>query len=817
MAALETILTKCKAIEPEHLFLAMCKVADLPGETLKRIVSVPPELLERIEAEIPVIREVLRVANVDVTRARRQLRRLIGENPDLQGTFSKQRSERCRRVCHSAETRALVMGESEALPVHFVWALLSEGSPLIQKVVEESGGHWRKFCEACDVTPASEEGARADADLPEGGPGVLRTKVKGLDDTIVDPVPPHWDVRQEGRVEQVAANRSRTPFLDKFGRDITALAREGKLTPCIGRKDEMRTVAQILRRQKKNNPVLVGDAGVGKTCVVEGLALRIVHPEAPETIRDWRIVEISMGSLMAGAMYQGLLEERLQTILKEAQSDPNLILFLDEMHTLVGAGGGHGKGLDAAQILKPAMARGEIRLVGATTTAEYRKYIESDSALERRLEMVWVNEPSRDEAVDILDGLRRQLEEHHGVVITYEALTRAVEWSMRYIPDRHLPDKALDIVDQACAAQIMKTLSPAQDALGETFDMAGGTPQQITEDDIARIISERCQIPVGTIASGEAERLLGMEQVLQKRIIGQDDAIRQLADAVRTARAGLKKSNRPVGVFLLLGPTGTGKTELAKAVAEFLFGNEDALIRVDMSEYREKHNVSRLIGAPPGYIGHDDEGQLTGKVRTKPYSVILFDEIEKAHPDVFDILLQIFDDGRLTDSKGRRAMFTESIIIMTSNLGSADGLRGHKKPVGFHRSVPDNGVVESSASEHELHALLAETFRPEFLNRITRTIIFKSLSREVGARILERLVKQLNQRLEEKEITVELSPEAAGFLLKEGFSEVYGARELERVLDARIGTPLARAILDRQFGPGDTVKVQVVNGKIAFG
>ena len=822
VAALEATMTDCKEIEPEHLFLAMCKISDVSPNKMDKMVEAPQELLTRIKEETARVNSLLEKARLDPMKVRRRLRRLLSKRSELQGDFTKHRSRRCRRVCEAAETRAMTLGEAEAQPEHFLWAVLSGGSRLLRQAVEDMDASWTKLCGACDADPEGggqeEPGAEMDADDEDR----TRTKLKHAGSPIssADDDSARQAGRGRGKDDDSVSSRrrARTPFLDKFGRDLTALAKEGKLSPCVGRKNEMRLVAQVLQRKTKNCPVLVGDAGVGKTCIVEGLARRAAHPDAPEAVRDWRVVEISMGSLIAGAMYQGLFEERLQTLIKEARSDPNLILFMDEFHTMVGAGGGYGRGMDAGQILKPALARGEVRLVGATTTTEYRKYIEPDAALERRLQMVWVNEPTREEAVEILQGLQTRLEEHHGVSIEPVALERAVEWSMRYLPDHRLPDKAIDIVDQACAAQILKTLSPTTPITDGSIGRAEGPVESIKEEDIARVISERCRVPIGTVAAAEGERLLEMEEGLSARVMGQDEAIGQVSDAIRTARAGLKKPNRPVGVFLFLGPTGVGKTELAKAMAEFLFGSEEALIRFDMSEYREKHNVSRLIGAPPGYVGHEDEGQLTGKVRTRPYCVILFDEIEKAHPDVFDIFLQIFDDGRLTDSKGRRAMFTESIIVMTSNLGTG-GRAGGAKPIGISlEPAEDSGKDGARRAEHEKRYIdaMQKAFRPELLNRIDRKVVFGSLSREVVNLILDKLVRSLNERLEEQNITCEFSQEAKDLLLDEGCDETYGARELERVFDQRVSTPLARAILEKQIEAGQTVRIELRDGELSF-
>ncbi|RJP19940.1 MAG: ATP-dependent Clp protease ATP-binding subunit [Candidatus Abyssobacteria bacterium SURF_5] len=806
VAIAETTFTKCKEIEPEHFFAALCKIPDLPRQIIEEVVGTSADTVNRVNRERAAVHEKLMKARIDPVQTRRRVRRMIGKETALLGQFTEKLSQRGHRVFQSAERRAMSLGEAPVQPLHILWAILSEGSSLLQQVFGDTKGAWTLLCNQCGVPPPV---IHAPEDEIEG--------IVVINDIEIPPEPPAQ------RAAPKPSAHPPTPFLDKFGRDLTALARAGKLSSCIGRREEMRTMAQILRRRTKNAPVLVGDAGVGKTCIVEGLAHRVVHPQAPQTIRDWRIVEISMGSLIAGTTLRGMFEERLQNVVNEAKSDQHLILFIDEIHTLVGAGGSSESGMDAGQILKPALARGEVRLIGATTTAEYRKYIEADAALERRMQMVWVNEPTGEEAIEILDGVRSTLEKHHGVFITHDAVVRAVEWSMRYLPDRRLPDKALDIIDQACTAEIMKTLSPvARFNAIQPNPSIGTPPAQVTEEDIARVISERCRIPVGMIAVDDAQRLLRLDETLARRVMGQDEAIRQVADTVRTARAGLKKPNRPVGVFLFLGPTGTGKTELAKALAEALFGNEEALLRFDMSEYGEKHNVARLIGAPPGYIGHDEEGQLTGRVRTRPYSVILFDEIEKAHKDVFDVFLQIFDDGRLTDSKGRRASFTESIIIMTSNLGTSAGPAPQKRDIGVSLGPPAeptgerNIAQQKNEQERRVQEALTGAFRPELLNRIDRKIVFAPLSREVVTRILEKLIDGLNKRLEDQSVECEFSQEVRDLIMEKGYSETYGARELERVFETLITTPLARALLEGRVETGQTVRFELRNGEIRF-
>ena len=802
VAALEAAAGRCRELGSEHVFLAMCKICDLDKDEVSRIAEATQVSLAEMQAEADNLGSLLSEAHVDLVEARRRLRKLLEKQQGIEGEFGGHRSEACLRVCHAAERRALVLGDVALSPAHLLWAVVSSGCPLVRQAVGESTGGWSDLCHVCGVEPS----------VPlaqSGSPEELRHARAGVQDV---------ENASGGKVE-AGKGASKTPFLDRFGRDLTQLAREDKLGPCVGRKDEMRSVAHILRRRSKNNPVLVGDPGVGKTCIVEGLARRVVHPEAPEAIRSWRIVEISMSELIAGCMYQGQFEERMQTVISEARTDRNLVLFLDELHTMIGTGGASGKGMDAGQILKPALARGDIRLIGATTTAEYRKFIEPDGALERRFQVVWVSEPSRAEAVEILEGIRPKLEKHHGVVLDLEVIEKTVEWSMRYLPDHRLPDKAIDIIDQAAAKKALRTLSPQELKSDRTMDIYGDRGERITEQDIAAVISERCQVPVGAIAVDESAKLMGMEVALASRVKGQDEAIKVVSSAIRTARAGLKKANRPVGVFLFLGSTGTGKTELAKTLAEFLFGSEETLIRFDMSEFGEKHNVARLVGAPPGYIGHDEEGQLTGRVRTRPYSVILFDEIEKAHTDVFDIFLQIFDDGRLTDGKGRRTSFTESIIIMTSNLGAASAHGQAKRPIGVDlaSSGAEEGDGERAAYRKRLCDAAKSVFRPELLNRIEHQVIFYPLPREIVFQILDRMIGLLNQMLADRRITVQLSEEAKKLLLDEGYSEAYGARELERVFERRVAAPLAEQLLAGRFSPGNEIRIDVCEGGLRFG
>jgi len=794
LAGIESHICRSEHIEPEHLFIALCKLPDLVEAS---------QGMAGIGDELAWIADLLLQARVDPAGTRRHVRSLVRATKCSGSKFSGHRSERCRALCRAAEEHAEEKSATAAGLKHFLTALLVSTSPVLLQALAPQAAAWERVREqlglqraaVCAMPTETMKGSQR-RDARTGG---------------------------RGRTPKSGGRTPSTPFLDKFGRDLTVLARERRLPPCVGRKDEMRQVARILRRRTKNNPVLVGDAGVGKTCIVEGLAQKAVRTGAPRPLCEWRIVELGMGTLLAGAKYRGEFEQRLENIIREASADPNLILFIDELHTMVGAGGGGGQGLDAAQILKPALARGEIKVVGATTTAEYRKYVESDAALERRFQMVWVNEPSKEEAVEILMGLKAGFEGHHDVLISDDAVMRAVEWSMRYMPDHRLPDKAIDLLDQACATRMLVTLSPySVDAA------AGGAP--VAAEDIAAVVAQKCRVPIGMLTADEAERLRGMEHTLKRRVMGQDHAVREVAEAVRSARLGLKDPHRPAGVFLFLGPTGVGKTELAKALAEFLFGSEDALIRFDMSEYKEKHEVSKLIGAPPGYIGHDEEGQLVGKVRTRPYSVVLFDEIEKAHPEVFDLFLQVLDEGRLTDAKGRRAVFTEATIIMTSNLGSSIRARGGSGQgkmgvdVGEARSVGDGRPsvtpptgAKSPGADHEAYARAIQEevrrfFRPELLNRIQRQVVFRWLSKDVVRAILGKLVTALNERLKDRGITIQLSSEAEDRLIEEGYDETYGARALERAFEKNVSDRLAADLLEDRAKEGQRLRV-VVDGK----
>jgi ATP-dependent Clp protease ATP-binding subunit ClpC len=643
--------------------------------------------------------------------------------------------------------------------------------------------------------------------------------------------------------------KSKTPALDHFCRDLTELARNGDLDPTIGRAEEIERVMEILSRRKKNNPVLIGEPGVGKTAIVEGLAQLIAGGQCPDSLRDNRVLALDMAAVIAGTKYRGQFEERLKAVMNEIAQNKNVILFIDELHTLVGAGAAEGA-IDASNMLKPALARGELRCVGASTLNEYRKYIEKDGALERRFQTVAVDPPSEDETVQIIQGVRTHYEEHHRIVIPDEVIVAAVKLSERYITDRFLPDKAIDVIDEAGARARLATQVPPPDVADlkvQQTEIAEAKDQAIrdqdferaaelrdrerdlqrkvaereeqweeerkthrptlTEEDIGFIVSRWTGIPVTRLKEAETARLLQMEAELHKRVIGQDKAITTISRAIRRSRAGLKDPRRPIGSFVFAGPTGVGKTELARALAEFLFAEEDALIRVDMSEYMEKFSVSRLIGAPPGYVGYEDSGTLTKAVRHKPYSVVLLDEIEKAHPDVFNILLQVLDEGHLTDNYGRVIDFKNTVVIMTSNLGARDIGRG--KGLGFHLPSEQS---QMDAMEGKVSEEINRAFNPEFINRLDDIIIFHPLNKEQIARIVLNLLGSVQKRLNEEQLTIRLTDAATEFLVEHGYDEKYGARPIKRAIQKYVEDPLSEKILLAEFSPGDDIEVDVVDG-----
>ena len=658
-----------------------------------------------------------------------------------------------------------------------------------------------------------------------------------------------------GRKQAQTGGRKKGSILEQYSRDLTALAREDKLDPIIGRENEIQRVVQILSRRTKNNPCLIGESGVGKTAVVEGLAQRIISGDVPFTVKDKRVLILDLSGMIAGSKYRGEFEERIKRVMKEVLEDGNIILFMDEMHTLIGAGGAEGA-IDASNMLKPALARGELQMIGATTVSEYRKYVEKDAALERRFQPVNVEEPDRDEAIAILKGIAHKYEEHHNVRIEPEALVAAVDLSTRYINDRNLPDKAIDLIDEACSAVRLRTMSVSpkiremeseikqkddemEEALRrEDYQGAGEinrsqlslirklsrlkaaeekkllkTAYVVTERDIAEVVALWTKIPVKKITEKESERLLKLESVLHKRVIGQDDAVTAVSKAIRRGRVGLQDPNRPIGSFLFLGPTGVGKTELSKALAEAMFGDENALIRVDMSEYMEGHSVSKMIGSPPGYVGFDEGGQLSEKVRRHPYSVILFDEIEKAHPDIFNVLLQVLDDGHITDSKGRKVSFKNTILIMTSNVGAQRIVEPKKLGFGAASDAQkDYETMKGSVMEEVRHL-----FKPEFINRIDEIMVFHPLTDKEMGEIVTLLAGTLAKRCKEQlDIKLVMSVSAKRFLVKKHADPKMGARPLKRAMQSAVEDALAEELLRGHIKRGETVTITVKDDALVF-
>ena len=732
---------------------------------------------------------------------------------------------RAKKAMEMAVAEAAVMQHGYVGTEHILIAVLRDESSVAVRLIASLGARpdelMRDIGKAIGANPAqtASEGIRGGASSASKGPG-------------------------------------KTPTLDQFGRDLTAMAKEGKLDPVIGRGKEIERVIQILSRRTKNNPCLIGEPGVGKTAIAEGLAQKITADEVPELLRGKRVVTLDLTGMVAGTKYRGDFEERIKNAIDEVIREKNVILFIDEIHTLIGAGAAEGA-VDAANILKPSLARGELQVIGATTLDEYRKHIEKDAALERRFQPVTVGEPTAEEAILILRGLRDKYEAHHKVKITDEALEAAVTLSTRYISDRYLPDKAIDLVDEAASRVRLKAFTAPPDlkkleeevkrlseekkaAVNEQdFERAAhlrdeekelaqkleeqrghwqeknaGITGEVSAADIAEIVSSWTGVPVVQLTEAEGQRLLRMEEILHERIVGQDEAVTAVAKAIRRGRVGLKDPRRPIGSFIFLGPTGVGKTELCKALAEAMFGDENAMIRLDMSEYMEKHTVSRLVGSPPGYVGYDEGGQLTEKIRRKPYSVVLFDEIEKAHPDVFNMLLQILEDGILTDAQGRRVDFKNTVIIMTSNVG-ARMITEHRK-LGFAVATQKDAAENQKQIREDVLGELKKTFRPEFLNRVDDIIVFQQLSEEDIRRIARRMLQSLDKRLEDMGMTLEVSDDAVAEIAKEGFDPVYGARPLRRAIQSRIEDVLAEQLLEGRFRSGDVVQVGVKDNRFSF-
>ncbi|MBI2846076.1 MAG: ATP-dependent Clp protease ATP-binding subunit [Chloroflexi bacterium] len=745
-------------------------------------------LLGLVQEESGVAAQVLRSLGVERDAVRQALEEMIGRG-EVKTSGKIGLTPRTKRVIELAVEEARRLGHPYIGTEHLLLALVREGEGIAVDVLESLG--------------VSAEQVRQET-------------VRYLMENVT-PAPQR---RREVK----------TPLIDQLGVDLTSLAEEGKLDPVIGREKEIQRVIQILSRRTKNNPALIGEPGVGKTAIAEGLAQLIAAGRAPSSLLHRRLVMLDVGSLVAGTIYRGQFEERLKRVLEELKGSKS-ILFIDELHMIVGAGAA-GSAVDAANLLKPALSRGEIQVIGATTLEDYRKHIESDAALERRFQPILVEEPTIEETIEILKGIVDRYEEHHGVQITPQAIHQAAYLSARYITDRHLPDKAIDLIDEAASRVRMYkvpsffnlpegvgnagTEAPEKEEEGGLLQLTWPMERevQVTAEDVAEVVAMWTGVPVTRIATEESERLLSMEEELHRRIVGQDEAIATIAKAVRRARAGLKDPKRPIGTFIFLGPTGVGKTELAKVLAEFMFGSEDTLLKLDMSEFMERHNVSRLVGAPPGYIGYEEGGQLTEAVRRRPYSVILLDEIEKAHPEAFNMLLQIMEDGSLADAKGRRVDFRNTILLMTSNVGAE--LITREMNLGFATRRDEVRSAEEAYQKMKDKVLgqLKKTFRPEFLNRVDAVVVFRSLTAAEIKAIVELMLNQIRERLRGDDLQLEVSETAKELLAKEGYDPIYGARTLRRVLQQRVEDALSEGMLAGKFKPGDTVLVDVGNGEI---
>jgi ATP-dependent Clp protease ATP-binding subunit ClpC len=800
---------------------AVMRAREASAGTTRAAAIGTDHLLAGIVTGDNVATEALQRAGADVGGMRARFQEFRGDPGEQIYTFTPS----AKRALQLSFTAARQMGVGQVGSEHLLLGLLGEGDGNAYRILQQHGASDAEALRREILRLMQQRGAQMGQGMPAaGGPGG----------------------GQQGPT-------SETPTLDQVSRDLTQLARDGELDPVIGRAEEISRVVRILSRRTKNNPVLIGEAGVGKTAVAEGLAQRIVSEDIPETLKGKRVLALDVGGLVAGTRFRGDFEERMQQMIKELQQEEkDIVLFIDELHSIVGAGGAEGA-VNASSMLKPALARGELQVVGATTLDEYRKHVEKDPALERRFQPVLVDEPTVDETVSILFGLRDRYEAHHRVKITEEAVIASAQLGDRYITDRFLPDKAIDLLDEAAAEVRLRSTVPPVDVKrieeeiaglerekeeavrAEDYETAAGFKQRIeqlkaeldeeqegwagrretdapevTREDIASILEEWTGVPATNIVQEEAERLLNLEGVLHERVVGQEPAVNAVAQAIRRARAGIKDPRRPVGSFIFLGPTGVGKTELARTLAEYLFGEEDAMIRIDMSEFQEAHTVSRLVGAPPGYVGYEEAGQLTEQVRRRPYSVVLFDEIEKAHPDVFNTLLQVLDDGRLTDAKGRTVNFENTVVIMTSNVGSQHLVS--TRQFGFtSRDGVDFGETERRARE-----ALERAFRPEFLNRVDEIIVFQPLTKEDVLKIVDIMLSRLNKHLESQRVQIEVTDAAKEFLAEEGYDPKFGGRPLARAIRRYVENPLSSRIIGGEFGPDDTIVVDRAGEGLAF-
>ncbi|HEY6581402.1 MAG TPA: ATP-dependent Clp protease ATP-binding subunit [Rubrobacter sp.] len=806
---------------------AVMRAREASAGTTRTAAIGTDHLLAGIVTGDNVATEALQRAGADVNGMRSRFQEVLGDPGEEIYAFTPS-SKRALQLSFAA---AKQMGAGQVGSEHLLLGLLGEGDGNAYRILQQHGANDAEALRREILRLMQQRGAQMGpgAGMPgaaAGGPGM--------------------GGGQQGPT-------SNTPTLDQVSRDLTQLARDGELDPVIGRAEEISRVIRILSRRTKNNPVLIGEAGVGKTAVAEGLAQRIVSEDIPESLKGKRVLALDVGGLVAGTRFRGDFEERMQQMLKELQQEEqDIVLFIDELHTIVGAGGAEGA-VNASNMLKPALARGELQVVGATTLDEYRKHIEKDPALERRFQPVLVDEPTVDESVAILFGLRDRYEAHHRVKITEGAVIASAQLGDRYITDRFLPDKAIDLLDEAAAeVRLRSTVPPVdvkrieeeiaglerekEDAVrAEDYEKAAGFKQRIeqlkaeldeehegwagrretdspevTREDIARILEEWTGVPATNIVQEEAERLLNLEGVLHERVVGQEPAVRAVAEAIRRARSGIKDPKRPVGSFIFLGPTGVGKTELARTLAEYLFGEEDAMIRIDMSEFQESHTVSRLVGAPPGYVGYEEAGQLTEQVRRRPYSVVLFDEIEKAHPDVFNTLLQVLDDGRLTDAKGRTVNFENTVVIMTSNVGSQHLVS--TRQFGF----TSGDGVNFRETERRAREALERAFRPEFLNRVDEIIVFQPLTKEDVLKIVDIMLSRLNKHLESQRVQIEATDAAKEFLAEEGYDPKFGGRPLTRAIRRYVENPLSSRIIGGEFGPDDTVLIDRAEEGLTF-